>query len=47
MVKYPHMQTIYDLNLKMLEELLAQYGQKPYRAKQIFAWLYKKRCGRF
>ena len=41
------MQTIYDLNLKMLEELLAQYGQKPYRAKQIFAWLYKKRCGRF
>lgn len=38
------MQTIYDLNLKMLEEVLAEYGQKPYRAKQIYHWLYQKRC---
>ena len=41
------MQTIYDLNLKMLEDVLANYGQKPYRAKQIFTWLYKKRCASF
>lgn len=47
MVKYPRMQTIYNLNLKMLEEVLAEYGQKPYRAKQIYAWLYKKRCSSF
>lgn len=41
------MQTIYDLNFKMLEEILAKYGQKSYRAKQIFTWLYKKRCESF
>lgn len=41
------MQTIYDLNFKMLEEVLAKYGQKSYRAKQIFTWLYKKRCESF
>lgn len=37
------MKTIYDLNLKQLEEMLAGYGQKPYRAKQLFTWLYRKR----
>ncbi len=41
------MQTIYDLNLKELEEVLAGYGQKPYRAKQIYAWLYRKRAASF
>lgn len=38
------MKTLYDMNLKLLEEMLSQYGQKPYRAKQIFHWLYQKRC---
>ncbi|MGM9941145.1 MAG: 23S rRNA (adenine(2503)-C(2))-methyltransferase RlmN [Bulleidia sp.] len=37
------MKTIYDLNLKQLEEMLGKYGQKPYRAKQLFTWLYRKR----
>ena len=41
------MRSIYDLNLKQMEEMLAGYGQKPYRAKQIFAWLYRKRVSNF
>lgn len=41
------MQTIYDFNLKMLEEMLAAHGQKSYRAKQMFTWLYRKRCNDF
>ena len=41
------MQTIYDLNLKQMEEMLAQKGQKPYRAKQLYTWLYKKRVDDF
>ena len=47
MVKCLCMQTIYDLNLKQLEEMLASYGQKPYRAKQLFSWLYRKRTDSF
>lgn len=41
------MQTIYNLNLKQMETMLAGYGQKPYRAKQIFSWLYRKRVMSF
>lgn len=41
------MLTIYDLNLKQMEQMLAGKGQKPYRAKQIYSWLYRKRCGSF
>ena len=37
------MQTIYDYDLKQLEEVVGRFGQKPYRAKQIFTWLYRKR----
>ena len=37
------MRSIYDLTLKQTEEMLAGYGQKPYRAKQLYAWLYRKR----
>lgn len=43
MVNYSGMQTIYDYDLKQLEQLMAEYGQKPYRAKQVFTWLYRKR----
>lgn len=42
-----YMQTILDLNLKQTEEMLAGYGQKPYRAKQLFSWIYRKRVGSF
>lgn len=30
------MQTIYDLTLKQMQEMLEAHGQKAYRAKQIF-----------
>ena len=41
------MQTIYDYDLKQLEDVLAVYGQKPYRAKQMYSWLYRKRAVSF
>ena len=30
------MQSIYDLNMKMATDMLAEKGQKSYRAKQLF-----------
>ena len=47
MVLFPCMRTIYDLNLKQMETMLAQHGQKSYRAKQLFTWLYRKRAESF
>lgn len=41
------MQTIYDLNLNQLEQLMASLNQKSYRAKQLFQWLYRKRVMTF
>ena len=41
------MQTIYDLNMKMMEDMLKEHGQKSYRAKQLFSWLYRKRVDDF
>lgn len=41
------MQTIYDLTLKQMEEMLGTLGQKPYRAKQLYTWLYRKRAQSF
>lgn len=41
------MRTIYDLDMNDLEELMAGYGQKPYRARQLFQWLYRKRAQSF
>lgn len=35
------MVNIRDLNYEELEELLVSMGEKKYRAKQIFSWLYK------
>ncbi len=46
-VRIENMQTIYNLNLKQMEEMLAEYGQKPYRAKQLYTWLYRKRVKSF
>ncbi len=41
------MRLIYDLNLHDLEDYLSEHGYKPYRAKQIFSWLYKKHINSF
>lgn len=41
------MQTIYDLTFKQMQEMLEVHGQKAYRAKQIFSWLYRKRVSSF
>ena len=41
------MRTIYDYTLPQMEEMLKTHGQKPYRAKQIYSWLYRKRAEDF
>lgn len=41
------MRTIYDLTLKDMEGMLASFGEKAYRAKQIYHWLYRKRAQSF
>ena len=41
------MMTIYDLTFNELEEYLVNKGLKPFRAKQIFKWLYEKRIHSF
>ena len=41
------MNSIYDLNLQDLEKYLVDNGLKPFRAKQIFKWLYEKRVTSF
>lgn len=35
------MQSLLGLTLEELEEVLAEYGEKKFRAQQIFAWLFK------
>lgn len=41
------MQSIYDLSYEQLQDVLAGMGEKAYRAKQIYSWLYKKRISSF
>ena len=41
------MNLIYDLDLTDLENYLVSIGLKPFRAKQIFKWLYEKRVTSF
>jgi 23S rRNA (adenine2503-C2)-methyltransferase len=41
------MQTIYDLTITEMEEMLKGLGQKSYRAKQLYSWLYRKRVQSF
>lgn len=41
------MRSIYDLNLEELEEYLLSIGEKKYRTKQIYSWLYRKRVMSF
>lgn len=38
---------IYDLSLEQLTSEMVMLGQKPYRAKQLFSWLYVKRVDSF
>ena len=41
------MRKIYDLNFEELSAYLESIGEKKFRAKQIYAWLYKKRVTSF
>lgn len=41
------MESIYNFNFARLKERLAEMGEKPFRATQIFEWLYQKRCMSF
>ena len=36
------MKDIKDLDLKELEEILMGWGERPFHARQIFSWIYKK-----
>lgn len=39
--------SIYSLQLEELKDWLKEQGEKPFRAEQIFDWLYKKRAASF
>ncbi|MDF2788877.1 MAG: ribosomal large subunit methyltransferase, partial [Neobacillus sp.] len=39
--------SIYSLQLHELKEWLTNNGEKPFRAEQIYDWLYKKRVSSF
>src|SRR5690606_11762772 len=39
--------SIYSLEFDELKQWLAENGEKPFRATQIFEWLYKKRVKSF
>lgn len=41
------MNSIYNLNLNDMEELMVNLGEKKYRAKQLFEWLYQKRVSSY
>ncbi len=41
------MKSIYDLTLSQMEEMMAEHGQKSYRAKQVYSWLYRKKAVSF
>ncbi len=41
------MQDIRDLSFEDLRAALASWGEPPFRAEQIFAWLYRKRAASF
>lgn len=47
MVKCLGMQTIYDLTFEQMGKMLEDLGQKSYRTKQLFTWLYRKRVESF
>ena len=38
---------LYGLELKKLQKLLENYEQKPYRAVQLYTWIYEKKVTSF
>ncbi len=38
---------LYGVELKKLQDLMVQEGQKPYRAIQLYTWMYEKRATNF
>jgi 23S rRNA (adenine2503-C2)-methyltransferase len=40
-------QSIYGLTFDQLEDWLAEYGHKKFRASQVWDWLYRKRVTEF
>ena len=41
------MTNLYDLNEVQLRELVAELGEKPFRARQIWQWMYEQRVDNF
>ena len=41
------MYNLYDFTLEKLQPLMAEYFQKPFRARQLFKWIYEKRVTNF
>lgn len=41
------MKNIKDYNIKELKQELVNLGEKPYRAEQIFKWIYKENISSF
>ena len=41
------MKNIKDYNIEELKKEMAQIGEKPYRAEQIFKWIYKDNVASF
>ena len=41
------MKSIYNYDLKHLEQVFTEMGEKPFRAKQVYSWLYQKRVSTF
>ena len=38
---------LYGVELSKLQNLMVQEGQKPYRAIQLYSWIYEKRAASF
>jgi 23S rRNA (adenine2503-C2)-methyltransferase len=47
MIEIEQKQDIRNLSFEKLTQTLSQLGEKPYRAKQIYEWLWKKSAGSF
>ena len=41
------MENIYNYSLEQLTNYFASINQKPFRAKQVFSWLYQKEASSF
>ena len=41
------MNSIFDYTIEMLEDYFVSIGEKKFKAKQVFEWLYQKRVKSF